>query len=192
VGDAFTEGGDGAYVYRQTDRLFQGDSEFGVVWDFTDPTSPTEIGRIERPGDLDTMSPIGNVFVMSVDSGAPPGEASSVYPHQLEPDAIGPTAEWPNPPDGATGVALTSRVGVVFDEWVEWASVFEGSFRVATAEGRKVTGRFNVQEAVVNFTPDEPLEPDTTYVVTIPTGGVTDYNGNPTTSELQWRFSTGR
>ncbi|HHO52914.1 MAG TPA: hypothetical protein ENK18_19075 [Deltaproteobacteria bacterium] len=191
VGEAFTEGGDGAYVYRQGDRLFQGDSAFGVVWDFSDPTQPTELARLEVSGDLDTMSPIGNVVVVSVDSGGDPGLASTVFPHRTEPDRQGPRGELVSPMDGATHQATTSRIGVSFDEWIERASVFEGSMRVADEHGVPVEGTFNVSEAIVNFTPAEPLQPDTTYFVSIPAGGITDISGNPTPTELSWRFSTG-
>ncbi|MND05816.1 hypothetical protein D3C83_268290 [compost metagenome] len=43
----------------------------------------------------------------------------------------------------------------------------------------------------MNFTPDAPLEPDTTYVVVLPAGGIADVSGNPSSTELRWRFSTG-
>jgi hypothetical protein len=50
---------------------------------------------------------------------------------------------------------------------------------------------FNVQESIVNFTPDEPLAPDSTYIVGVMAGGVTDVSGNAVAEDLVWRFSTG-
>jgi hypothetical protein len=46
-------------------------------------------------------------------------------------------------------------------------------------------------EAVANFTPDAPLAPDTTYVVELPAGGISDAAGNPLASSHRFRFSTG-
>lgn len=192
VGEAVTEGGDGGYVYRQGDRVFQGDSNFGGMFDLSDPAAPVEVQRITVQGDLDTMSPLGNVVVVSVDSAAVPGRASTVFPVDPEPDADPPALELVDPPDGATRVATTARIGASFDEWVERASVHPGSFRVADGRtGEPVAGTFNVQEAIVNFTPDAPLRPDTPYVVSVPAGGVTDVSGNPVQATVTWVFSTG-
>ena len=190
TGEHFTPDGDGGYVYRQSDRLFMGDSNFASVYDF-DPVAPTEIFRFEGPGDLDTLSPVGNVAVLSVDSGGAPGEASAVIPVAEQPDVEPPRVELARPAEGAIWVPVTSPIGVSFDEWVEHASVFEGSFRVVDAEGQRVPGRFNTQESVVNFTADSPLREDTTYTVTLPAGGITDVSGNPTASDHSWSFSTG-
>ena len=74
---------------------------------------------------------------------------------------------------------------------VEFRSVFEGSFRVATSEGDPVAGVFSVQENIVHFTPSDPLGEQTTYTVTVPAGGITDFSGNATDDEVLFRFSTG-
>lgn len=189
AGEVFTEGADGGYVYRQGDRLFQGESNFGVVYDFADPTAPFELVRVAVAGDLDTMSPIGNVMVVSVDENGLPGQASTVMPWRETPDDDPPAIELVSPMAG-TVVPPTSRIGLSFDEWIESASVFEGSFRVTDAGGWPIAGTFNVQEALVNFTPDEPLPADATVVITIPRGGITDLSGNPVAEDLTWQFDT--
>jgi hypothetical protein len=190
VGDAFTDDGDGGYVYRQGDRLFQGDSNFGLIYDFSEPADPREIARIFVEGDVDTMSPIGNVVIVSVDEGGLPGQASSVLPFREAPDDVGPTLELHDPPDGAALVPVTGRIGASFDEWIERASVFEGSFRVTDGDGWPIAGTFNVQEGLVNFTPDEPLPADAEIRVVVPAGGVTDVSGNAVAEEVSWRFTT--
>lgn len=191
VGAVHTPDGDGGYVFRHGDRLFLGDSNFASIYDFTDPAAMVELSRVQLTGDFDTLTPIGNVAVGSVDSGAADGQATAVYPWAAEPDAIGPTAELVSPADGALRQALTSRIGASFDEQIEAKSVHAGSFRVWDERGAAVPGRFQAQENLVNFTPDAPLEPDTTYVIVLPAGGVADVSGNPTPTELRWRFSTG-
>lgn len=191
VSDAPSTDGDGGYVFRHEDKLFQGDSNFGAMFDFSDPAAPTSVMRFELAGDLDTVTPIGNVAVVSVDDDANPGQATSVVPWTTEPDARGPRVELHAPADGALFAPLATRIGLSFDEQVEPVSVFAGSFRVWAHGGEAVSGQFDAQEGLVNFTPDAPLLPDTTYVVQVPAGGITDGSGNPTTDDLEFRFSTG-
>lgn len=129
--------------------------------------------------------------MLAVDDGADPGLATAMVPWQTAPDTDPPSAELHFPRDGDTWQALTSRIGVSFDEMVEHRSVFEGSFRVSTRRGDLVPGSFNVQENIVNFTPDVPLLEDETYVVELPAGGIVDYNGNAMAETLRFSFSTG-
>ena len=49
----------------------------------------------------------------------------------------------------------------------------------------------NVQENLVNLTPRTALEPDTTYVVELPAGGIADTSGNALEDAVELRFSTG-
>ena len=190
VGGVENPEADGGYVYRQHDVLFQGESNFGSRYDFTDPAAPEEVARIDISGDFDTLTPIGNVAVASVDAGADPGLATVVFPWASEPDTRGPTAELVNPADGAVWVPETGRVGLSFDEFVEPGSVHAGSFRVWNEAGEAVPGRFYAQEHIVNFVPDA-LDPDTTYFVEVPAGGIADVSGNPTAAALRFSFSTG-
>lgn len=191
VGAAFSPDGDGGYVARHHDVLFQGESNFGARYDFSDPAAPTELARIDMRGDFDTLTPIGNVAVASVDEGGDPGLATQVFPWQAEPDERGPTAELTNPAAGATWVPVTGRIGLSFDEQVEPRSAHAGSFRVWSADGAAVPGRFYGQETLVNFVPDAPFEPDTTYVVEVPAGGIADVSGNPTEATMRFAFATG-
>lgn len=191
VGNAVAGDGDGGYVYRQKNVLFQGESNFAQLYTFDDPTAPEVIARIDMQGDVDTISPVGNVAFVSVDEKGEPGLATQVYPWTENPDTSAPAIELQNPADKQTNVALTSRIGVSFDEWIEPASVFEGSFRVWDQDGNKVPGRFYTQENLVNFVPDMQLSADTTYLVEIPAGGIEDISNNPIQSTLSWRFSTG-
>ncbi|MEZ4317028.1 MAG: Ig-like domain-containing protein [Myxococcota bacterium] len=186
VGHTITPDGDGGYVYRNGNRVFQGDSEFGVVWDFSDPTAPVELQRLDVRGDVDTMSPIGNVVLVSVDSGGDPGQATTIFPWDAEPDTRPPVLELVNPAQGAV-TRSTARIGLSFDEWIERKSVHAGSFRVTGPFGVAVPGGFNVQEAIANFTPDAPLLPGR-YTVTVPAGGIADISGNPVSETTRFTF----
>lgn len=191
VGAALNEDGSGGYAYRHEDRLFQGDSNFGSVYDISDPSAPVELHRVQMKGDLDTITPMGNLAVAAVDSAAEPGKGTSVFAWQSAPDTRGPLAKLHFPEDGALHVPLTSRIGLSFDEWLEPVSAHAGSLRVWSSEHEAVPGRFNVQEGIVNFTPSAPLLPDTTYFVSLQTGGITDVSGNPVEVPLDFAFSTG-
>ena len=108
-----------------------------------------------------------------------------------DPDQTAPRATWVWP-SGEETIRLTSRIGVIFDEFVEPKSAFEGSVRlyrkgVDTAQGR-VDGWISTQENVVNFTPKSPLAPNTTYVFEIPAGGIADFNGNALDEPLLQRL----
>ncbi len=191
VSDLPVDDASGGYIFQQGDYLFQGESDFGAVYDFSDPANITEVHRVELKGDLDTVTPIGNVAFAAVDSGANPGEATAVIPWQTTPDVDPPGLGLHFPAHGDTFQALTSRIGLSFDEMVEARSVWVDSVQVTTHKGELVVGRFNVQENLVNFTPDAPLLPDTTYVVRVPAGGVTDISGNAIAQETVFRFGTG-
>lgn len=191
VGAGFVADGDGGYVVRHHDLLFEGESSFGSRYDFSNPASPTEVARIDMSGDFDTLVPIGNVAVASVDEGADPGMATLVFPYATEPDTTPPSLELHSPADGATWVPLSGRVGLSFDEQVEPVSAHAGSFRVWDERGRAVPGRFYGMEALVNFVPDDPLEPDTTYFVEVPEGGIADVSGNAVANAWSFSFSTG-
>ena len=187
----YNSDGFGGHVRRQNDRVFVGDSDFAGVYDISAGAAPIEQGRALLQGDLDTVTPIGNVMVLSVVKDAVPDQASAVVPFSSSPDSIGPSVEFSWPADAAVLVPLTSRLGVAFDEEVEFRSVFAGSFRVATAAGAQVLGSFSLQGSLVTFSPDEPLAEDTIYQVVIPLGGIVDFSGNATAEEFRYSFTTG-
>ena len=186
-----TPEGEGGYVFRQHDRLFQGEGGYGAIFDFSDPTAITQLARVDLEGDLDTVTPLGNVLYASVDEKGDPGMATAVFPWATDPDTRGPALDWHRPADGQTWVAPTSAIGLSFDEMIEPRSAHTGSFRVWTEDGTAVPGRFYPMEAVVNFVPDAPLPADTTIWVEVPAGGVADPSGNPTTEAVRFAFSTG-
>ena len=191
VGEYNQADADGGYVFRQNDWLFQGESNFSAIYDFSDPSQPSEWARIELTGDLDTLTPIGNIAVASVDDDANPGQSTAVVPWLREPECEGPRVELTSPADGDTWVSTTSRIGLSFDEMVEGRSVTPGSLRVWNTDGTAVPGRFYSQENIVNFVPDESLAADATYIVQVPAGGIVDSSGNPTEAAMEFRFSTG-
>ncbi len=199
----------GGYVFVKDHRAFVGESNFGDVFDVSDPSAV----RLEHtfhlqadgelttdPGDFDTLIPLGNVVIAASDEndktdeypdGEVQGRASQVFALESAADTQGPSVTMVSPKSGATGVATTSRIGITLSEFVELGTVFAGSFQVlAPGCSTPIAGYYSGQEGILNFWPAEPLEPGTTYEVVIPAGGITDYLGNPTVEEFRSSFTT--
>lgn len=174
--------GNGGYIFIKDDLAFVGESRFAAIYDISDLAAITEVTRLNLEGDLDTVTPIGNIAVLSVDDDARNGEATSMVPYATEPDSVPPRVTWSWPNDGADDLTPTSRIGVSFNEMVDPRSAWEGSVRLwekdTDPELTRVDGWITAQENIVNFFPKSPLKRGTTYVFEIPAGGVVDYNGN--------------
>jgi len=182
--------GDGGYIFEQNGFLFQGESEYGAVYDIVDPTAPVEVGRVQLKGDLDTVTPLGNLLVAAVDDKANPGEASMIAPWTTAPDDVAPRAGMRSPDDGAVDQPVTSRIGIVFDEMLEPVSATDGSVRVVTEAGEPIAVMAQVQENILNLSPLEPLPAGETIHVQLPAGGLADVSGNRLEQSIQWSFTT--
>lgn len=183
--------GNGGYVFWHEGVAFLGNSHRADVIDFTDLDNPVLLGSGDLEGDLDTITPFGNVAVLSVDDEAIDRQSSAVMPWRTEPDTRGPQILAVDPVDGAGGVATTARIGVGFDEHIDAATVFAGSIRLWDADGNAVDGWGSAQETLASFAPKEPLEPGTTYTVEVLADGIRDVTGNPVESTTSWTFTTG-
>ena len=178
VGDVHTEAGNGGYAYLHENYGFLGDSHWGKVFDMSDMSNIQEIGTGYLEGDLDTLTPFGNIAILSVDEDAVNDEASAVMPWMSEPDTNPPTLVRTVPADGEENVAITSRIGLGFNEFIEPSSVFAGSIQLFDQDGNAVEGWGSAQEATGNYTPKEPLLAGTTYTLKVMADGVEDISGN--------------
>lgn len=190
LSDAVSPLGDGGYVFRQKDFLFQGESDFGAVYDFSDPGAPTEALIVNLVGDFDTLTPMGSHMVAAVDDDAAPGLASVVMPWTDAVDDQAPVVELAVPRHGAVDQPLGTRIGLSLDAFVLPQSAHAGSIRVWTLDGTAIEGSFRVQENLVNFTPAEPLPADSTVIVEAVEGGLTDWSGNALGATQTWIFQT--
>lgn len=136
---------------------------------------------------------IGNLLVMSDDQLSP---ATSKYAgtviavHDTAPDTTPPRVDTILPKDGATGQAVTTRVGISFTDNIELATVDTRSFIVRPVGGQALAGTWGVTMSVLNFEPAEALQPKTTYEVVLPQGGIKDYVGNGIAEEFRSTFTT--
>lgn len=181
----------GGYVFFKEDVAFVGLSSLGIALDVSNPRAATPIRTFDFTGDLDTVSPIGNTAVISVDDDANPHQATGVFPFRAEPDRSAPRVNMVVPRDGATAQPLSTRVGMTFNEFVELGTVWRGSVVVrAVGTTTPLEGHYSGQEGVVNFWPARPLRPDTEYEVLVPAGGVRDYSGNAVATAFRSTFRT--
>ncbi len=187
VGD-YKSDGNGGYVFYDEGYVFEGESSIARVYDLTDPTDIQLVGEGHLEGDLDTLTPYGNVAILSVDDDAVDGQASAVMPWAADPDTTPITVRRVVPADGEQGVAVTSRIGVVFDEMVEPASVYPGAIRLLDPAGQPVPGWTSAQENTGSYAPMTPLLPGTTYTVEVDT--VTDVSGNAMDTTVVTTFTT--
>jgi hypothetical protein len=136
---------------------------------------------------------IGNLLVLSDDQLSPETNkyaGTVIAVHDTAPDTTPPHVDAIIPKNGATGQALTSRIGISFTDNVELATVDSRSFIVRPVGGQALQGTWGVSMSVLNFDPAEDLEPGTTYEVILPAGGIKDYVGNGIAEEFRSTFTT--
>ncbi len=123
--------------------------------------------------DEDFCQVLGNLAFVGDDHGV----GSGLYVHDTDPDRRGPDVHWVHPADGATGVGLSSRIGISMSDNVDFASLDGSTFAVRPlGSSTSISGVHSGQMGLCNFTPDQPLMPATTYEVSVT--GVRDVAGN--------------
>jgi hypothetical protein len=188
-------GGNGGYVFaRDGQYAFVGESDVARIYDWSDPGNVTIFAELDLDGDLDTVTPIGNIAALSCDDEAVANQGTALAPWQTEPDSLAPIVDYVWPADGATTVSLTSRIGIGFSEMVEPRSAFAGSIRLYETgmdpATTRVDGFVSTQEHIVSFAPATLLDPGTQYTIEVTAGGVVDYNGNPVADTFTASFTT--
>lgn len=192
VGD-LPDSDNGGYIFYDEGFLFVGESSVGRVYDATDMSNITVVGEVTTavfPGDLDTLTPYGNVALLSADEDAVEDQATAVIPWTLNPDTTGPLVMAVGPRDGATGVAVTTQIGVGFNEMIEPSTVFAGSIRIVDENGKAYGAWGSGQETIATLSPKGPLKSGMTYTVSVEAGGITDANGNAVEERFTWSFTT--
>ncbi len=137
--------------------------------------------------DEDFATVLGNLVIIGDDHG----KGSFIVPHQTGQDTTGPAVNMIVPMENAVNQAVTSRVGLTFTDLVDLRTVNSSTFIVRPVGGNALNGTYSGQNGIVNFSPDSPLNPDTTYEVVVPAAGIKDVAGNRTEQEFRARFSTG-
>jgi DNA-binding beta-propeller fold protein YncE len=177
-----------AYATVQDGRALVGDEKNFVKVDIR--SAPFSIvgrgtsGISDRSEDIAT--PLGNFVLMSNDH--PTG--SALIPHTTSPDNTGPSVTMVNPRNNATNQRVTSRVGITLSDWIDLRSVGSATFTVRPVGGAALAGKYSGEQGILNFWPDQPLQPGTAYDVVIPAGGLKDFSGNGVPTAFTSRFTT--
>lgn len=135
------------------------------------------------------LLPIGNILV---GSGQYRTGTSKVFCDQSQPDTRGPEVgfTWPRP--GATGLHVSSRIGVLIHETLDINTINETNFQIRKLDGTIVPAHVSWwSNGTINVTPKEPLAADTTYEFYMREGGVKDVAGNGLADNFSFNFSTG-
>ncbi len=181
--------GPGGYVTFQDGFAHVGASIQYTKVDIRDDANYSRAGKATsgiHNRDEDFVVPLGNLIVLSDDHGF----GSFIIPHKGGRDVTGPSVNMVIPADGATNQAQTTRVGLTFIDFVDLRTINDSTFIVRPVGGSALSGKYSTQFGIVNFFPDEPLEPLTTYEVVVPKNGMKDLVGNLTPSSFVSTFTT--
>jgi len=182
-------GSKGGYGVYQDGFLHQGASSGYAKVDMRDPKNPKLVKRLTMKiphQDFDGANVIGNYVIMSCDHGT----GSHIIAHQSEPDTKGPEVNFVSPANGSQNNHRLSRIGLTFTDEVDHHNL-EGII-IREIGGKTIDGHWSLHNAILNFTPKDPLKAESTYEIILPAGSILDQVGNPLTKPFRSVFSTGK
>jgi hypothetical protein len=109
------------------------------------------------------------------------------------PDVTPPTVTSTIHANGATNVAINTKIGATFSEAMDVPSINSASFLVnKTSDNSPVAGSLAYSGTNTVFTPTANLQPGTQYTVTAKGGaaGVADVAGNVMVNDFVWSWTT--
>ncbi len=109
-------------------------------------------------------------------------------------DTAAPTITGTVNANGATNVAVNTKVGLTFSEAMDPLTITNAVISMnETVSGNAVTGTTNCSGLNVVFAPTTTLSYNTGYTVTVRGGvnGAKDLTGNPLASDYVWSWTTG-
>ncbi len=149
-----------------------------------------------RPSDggrgVDTSQfalPLGNLLVTG---GIGPNQGMAIWAHQAAPDTRGPAVTFHIPRAGQTNYPVGAPISLIIHETLNSRTLVAGTtLIVRPVGGQPIAGTLVFAfDDIMTFTPTQPLQPDTTYEVVVPPGGIQDVAGNGIFA-YSFSFSTG-
>lgn len=172
----------------------RGGTEGIYKYSITNPASPQLIGRyVGRNSAWDDQfsCPIGNLMAVADDQLVNNQYVGGLLAvHDINPDTTTPKVLKVFPANGAQNQPLSTRVALSLSEWPEFATVNASNFIVRPLGGQPIAGSWSCTYTLLNFTPVEPLLPNTTYEVVLPAGGIRDLVGNAISNTFISTFQT--
>lgn len=105
-------------------------------------------------------------------------------------DGLPPRPNFVSPENWAKDVPTNQAIMIEFTEEVLTASFTANSVSLTSDEDMTIQGTLDFLGKTVLFRPDDPLEAESTYKVTLPKQ-ITDLVGNPLEQDFSWTFETG-
>ncbi|MCR6480225.1 RICIN domain-containing protein [Variovorax sp. ZS18.2.2] len=184
------------YCATQDNYVIQGAQTRIHKVDVSNPLNHVEVGRgsILREDDPNfshsdngQVAMFGNLVFVGNDHGS----GSGFVVHSVDPDITKPEVKQVSPTNGAKQQALTSRIGLGMTDNIRPESVNANTFIVRPVGGNTLAGTYSAQLGIINFHPDQPLQPGTSYEVFLPANGLKDYAGNAIGADYKSTFNTG-
>ncbi|MDH6592396.1 PKD repeat protein [Variovorax sp. TBS-050B] len=184
------------YCATQDNYVIQGAQTRIHKVDVSNPLNHVEVGRgsILREDDPNfshsdngQVAMFGNLVFVGNDHGS----GSGFIVHQVDPDTTRPEVKQVSPANGAKQQALSSRIGLGMTDNIRPESVNANTFIVRPVGGNTLAGTYSVQLGIINFHPEQPLAPGTSYEVFLPANGIKDYAGNAIGADFKSVFHTG-
>jgi methionine-rich copper-binding protein CopC len=170
---------------QATATALNADNETVLVPGFDWSTSNSNISVEQNGRVTGEIVGTGDVIATETESGIS-GSASVTV---VSPEATAPTVSSTVPADGASSVAINTKVSATFSETMNPSTVNNSTFTLEQG-GTPVPGTVTYSGTTATFAPATPLGPSTTYTGTITTGAE-DLAGNGLESDYVWTFTTG-
>ena len=172
---------DGYFISGFSEQFAKYDASTGAI------IGTATTGLKKRDEDFGMV--LGNLVWIGDDHGKGTGLAL----HDADPDTTPPTVTWMHPAPDSTNQSTLTRIGLSMSDNIDVESLGTTSFMVRPLDdhdnaGDVVEGHYSAQGGIVNFSPSQPLAPNTRYEVVV--NGVKDWAGNRTPQYLA-RFTTG-
>ncbi len=196
VGDISLNGDEAMYAQFQDEYAFIGSHKIDMrslqSVQFFDPDTAwsNSYGSGTRISTSQFALPLGNLLVTG---GAAPDHGMAIWAHQAEADTRAPTVAFHIPRAGQSNWPSNRLpVTLLIHETLESPTIINGdTFIVRPVGGAAVAGQITFSfDDILTFTPATPWQPDTTYEVFIPGGGIKDAAGNGI-EEYSFSFTTG-
>ena len=123
--------------------------------------------------------------------GTPLAE-SFTWSFTTEVDSSPPHPDLVSPPNGTIRAPRNTAVSIIWDRDLNVGTLTAARFQVTDVNGAAVNGSIAYDAATQTavFTPQTPLAPYTTYIVTL-AAGIEDTQGNASIDPTVWSFTTG-
>jgi YVTN family beta-propeller protein len=164
-----------------------------VTWSNDRGGSGTATGTATWSVAAVTLQPGTNVITVTARDAAG-NVGTDILTTGYNPDLTAPVVSGRSPAIGASGIAATSPVTVVFSEALNASTVNTTTLQLKNPGGNVVTSTvtFNAATLTATLTPSAALTPGVVYTMTVRGGatGVKDLAGNALATDETWSFTT--